>query len=916
MKNDTTQLIQSSVRSRLTLSHWPDITYSAGLEDWDRPGEFTFELPVSVTVQARGVGIHDSVNFYLLRTNGVVMDTANNVWLSLDPGQNVTFEELLHLQDSLEWEVSGCATPVPLGTMLKTEALRVEIRAVTDNNGYTFLSGTLPPERNLNTDVGVPQYKIVLYEFAYADYVLGGAESIMGGANAAAAFFGCVPCAAYAVIEFAAQTLDLALWATHCDEARDDPPGYDMQYNVKVAVSVPQINAASVCGQEEEAQLSLGAAEQGNRISARRSAYNQTYNKLFGAYLDGNLNGILMQAAELLRHGAVVDRELSTYAANRLAAQAAMGVPSEAEVVAFQQEVQQNGFPAREIEYFGELGWTQPQIDSLEADVVAADPDTLTAGAPTDLDTILRPVPDFYWNHSYTVVPSGYVITAVTRPMHNERVQGTITVDARAVKKIGESLWCGCGPALVTEVKIDGQMPPFNSVPYPAAPWCPPPAQPYPQAVPATLNTATLTDGAHTIQVTARDSQNCATQVDPREHVNNDMITIYVDNTSPILTVTVADADPVNPGVQVTAGSDITYTAQDPVVNGYSSGVVDAMEGLVPTVTGVTDQVTLCISDRAGGTDTQTIQVAACIACDCNNNGTRDYIEILAGTANDCNSNSVPDECETLPTGDFDGDLDVDLVDYVRFTACLTGPCPAPPCVPSLYEGCCSVVDSDTDGDVDLRDFTTFQDVFSGPFLCGNGVIEGREQCDDGGESASCDANCTAAICGDGTLNVTAGEQCDDGNNNGGDGCSATCTIEPPPLPDCTIFFDAPPCPNVSPVCGASFSGGAGCMPGGSCALTPPGAYEVSPGPSLLITLSGDLNRLEVMFSGYSGSNGVMVFRDAYGVQVDGPLYTNGNCQFGPPLPQRVVFSRPVRMILVIASGGVVWIDVFHVNPP
>ena len=40
---------------------------------------------------------------------------------------------------------------------------------------------------------------------------------------------------------------------------------------------------------------------------------------------------------------------------------------------------------------------------------------------------------------------------------------------------------------------------------------------------------------------------------------------------------------------------------------------------------------------------------------------------------------------------------------------------------------------------------------------------------DDGGESATCDADCTVAECGDGTLNVRAGEECDDG------GESATC---------------------------------------------------------------------------------------------------------------------------------------------
>lgn len=55
---------------------------------------------------------------------------------------------------------------------------------------------------------------------------------------------------------------------------------------------------------------------------------------------------------------------------------------------------------------------------------------------------------------------------------------------------------------------------------------------------------------------------------------------------------------------------------------------------------------------------------------------------------------------------------------------------------------------------------------------CGNGVVAGGEACDDQGESAACDANCTAVSCGDGDLNVTAAETCDDG------GESATCDAD------------------------------------------------------------------------------------------------------------------------------------------
>ena len=59
---------------------------------------------------------------------------------------------------------------------------------------------------------------------------------------------------------------------------------------------------------------------------------------------------------------------------------------------------------------------------------------------------------------------------------------------------------------------------------------------------------------------------------------------------------------------------------------------------------------------------------------------------------------------------------------------------------------------------------------------CGNGVMEGTEQCDDSNvvSGDGCDANCTTTACGNGI--ATAGETCDDGNVVSGDGCDVNCT--------------------------------------------------------------------------------------------------------------------------------------------
>jgi cysteine-rich repeat protein len=64
--------------------------------------------------------------------------------------------------------------------------------------------------------------------------------------------------------------------------------------------------------------------------------------------------------------------------------------------------------------------------------------------------------------------------------------------------------------------------------------------------------------------------------------------------------------------------------------------------------------------------------------------------------------------------------------------------------------------------------------------VCGDGIIETGETCDDSnttnGDGCSATCQLEPAVCGDGI--IQAGEQCDDSNITNGDGCSATCQTE------------------------------------------------------------------------------------------------------------------------------------------
>ncbi|MFH1787195.1 MAG: DUF4215 domain-containing protein [archaeon] len=70
--------------------------------------------------------------------------------------------------------------------------------------------------------------------------------------------------------------------------------------------------------------------------------------------------------------------------------------------------------------------------------------------------------------------------------------------------------------------------------------------------------------------------------------------------------------------------------------------------------------------------------------------------------------------------------------------------------------------------------------------VCGNGILESSEECDDGNSinGDECRNDCTLPFCGDGIIDYR--EECDDSNQISGDGCSSGCLIEAstPPVGD------------------------------------------------------------------------------------------------------------------------------------
>lgn len=165
----------------------------------------------------------------------------------------------------------------------------------------------------------------------------------------------------------------------------------------------------------------------------------------------------------------------------------------------------------------------------------------------------------------------------------------------------------------------------------------------------------------------------------------------------------------------------------------------------------------------------------------------------LAGGCRDCGDgrctgSETPANCPAdCPSGGFCNDGTCDAGETI-----LT--CPAD-CVAVCGDGTCSGGETATSCSVDCGGCgngvcsggetaaSCPADCGVGPG-CGNSVVEGTEECDDGSANSdtipdACRTNCTSPDCGDAV--VDSGEQCDDGNTTNGDGCDSACQNESAP---------------------------------------------------------------------------------------------------------------------------------------
>jgi cysteine-rich repeat protein len=121
---------------------------------------------------------------------------------------------------------------------------------------------------------------------------------------------------------------------------------------------------------------------------------------------------------------------------------------------------------------------------------------------------------------------------------------------------------------------------------------------------------------------------------------------------------------------------------------------------------------------------------------------------------------------------------------------------------------------------------------------CGNSATEPGEGCDDGDQDGGdgCSATCQVEECGNGTLDPD--EDCDDGNTDPDDGCSAICEEEVDAT--CDVVSDVTAAVDGAAVVGDTTGAADAHTPSCTNSASPDAVYELTPASDAWIELSTD----------------------------------------------------------------------------
>ena len=170
------------------------------------------------------------------------------------------------------------------------------------------------------------------------------------------------------------------------------------------------------------------------------------------------------------------------------------------------------------------------------------------------------------------------------------------------------------------------------------------------------------------------------------------------------------------------------------------------------------------------------------VCTDSDNDTCDDCVNGSFDPANDGIDTDGDGECDDGDADDDnDGALDVDDSDDLDPTVCSdTDNDQCDDCASGSFNPADDGVDTDADGICDLGDLCvdvpdplqldTNNNGVGDECDCGDGIRAGVEECDEAGDTANCDIDCTFVVCGDGHVNPVV-EACDDGNQDNTDSC-------------------------------------------------------------------------------------------------------------------------------------------------